>query len=91
MCCSYKTMEENEVYGDMNQLELFGDYKLKVGHWTITTFYDKRRKQWRLMIDNRETFYNDKRELREWETEEEAIEFVEAVYPESAKVRFNNN
>ena len=90
---SYSSMEENEIHGSgfrMKQAELFGEYKLKVGHWNFTTFYDKRRELWRILNNARETFYNDKNEMMEWETEGEAIEHLEQSYSLSAKERFNN-
>ena len=70
----------------VDQLSLFGNYDLQVGNWTITTLYDERRKKWRLLINNRETIYNIKNEMMEWETEKEAIEYIESAYPVSSKV-----
>ena len=57
----------DEIMG-VDQLSLFGNYDLQVGNWTITTLYDERRKKWRLLINNRETIYNIKNEMMEWET-----------------------
>jgi len=52
-----------------------------VGTWVFTTFYDKRRKKWRLIWGGKETFYNDKDEMMEWDIEEEAINYLRAIYP----------
>ena len=66
---------------------MFGEYKLKTLWGTITTSYNERREKWILLRNERETYYNNKREMREWDTEEEAIEWIEARNPLSAKKR----
>lgn len=45
----------------------------------VRTFYDPRRRMWRLLWGN-ETFYDDNNEMIEFETEQEAIEWW-ANYP----------
>ena len=63
----------------IEQLELIGGYKLKIGNDTITTFYDPRRKMWRLLRNKRETFYDPETgEMKEWESEQDAIDWLEA-------------
>jgi hypothetical protein len=69
----------------MAQLNLFGEYEIKIGHRTITTFYNAKRGKWILLKQtpwscNRETFYNEKNEMMEWKTEEEAIVYIEGIY-----------
>ncbi len=64
------------------QMSLLNGHEVEyiVGFWVFTTFYDKRRKKWHWLMNGRETFYNDKDEMMEWDTEEEAIKYLEKTY-----------
>ena len=48
---------------------------MKLGNDEITAFYYERRGTWILRRNDRETFYDEENRLREWETEEEAVEW----------------
>jgi hypothetical protein len=48
-------------------------------------FYDKRRAMWRWIRGN-ETFYNERNELIEFSTSEEAVEWIEREHPEMTAV-----
>ena len=65
------------------QMSLLNGHEVEyiVGIWVFTTFYDKRRKKWRLIWDGRETLYTDKNEMMEWDTEEETVNYLRAIYP----------
>ena len=65
------------------QMSLLNGHEVEyiVGVWVFTTFYDKRRKKWRWLMNGKETFYNDKDEMMEWDTEEEAVNYLRAIYP----------
>ena len=43
----------------------------------ITTSFRPKQQTWYLLIDGRETFYNDQNEMREWPTEQQAIDWFQ--------------
>ena len=51
----------------------------------VTDFYHKAQ-QWRL-LQGRETFYDDDRCLRLWDTEKEAVDWAKENYPNSTILR----
>ena len=65
------------------QMSLLNGHEVEyiVGIWIFKTFYDERRKKWRWLMNGRETLYNDKNEMMEWDTEEESINYLRAIYP----------
>jgi len=48
----------------------------------IETYYNERRKTWQLLRGN-ETFYDEDRYLREWDTEAEALEWAKENFPKT--------
>ena len=46
----------------------------------IIPYYNEKHQMWRL-LRGRETFYDEDRYLREWETKEEALEWARANLP----------
>jgi hypothetical protein len=65
------------------QMSLFDGKELEfiVGCWTFKTFYDERRKKWRLILNDKETLYTDKNVMMEWDMETEAVNYLLAIYP----------
>ena len=62
----------------IEQSEFFSSYQIRKGNRVITTFYDPRRKKWRLIKNGRETFYDpETNEMLEWPTEQDAIDWIE--------------
>lgn len=53
---------------------------------TIITFYDKRRLKWRLLWGN-ETFYNDQNQMLEWDTEQDALDWVKEHYGDLQRIK----
>ena len=56
----------------------FGDYTADFRGQEIRTFFDVSRAKWRLIRDGTETFYNEQNEMREWDIEQQAIDWFEA-------------
>lgn len=49
----------------------------------LKTFYDQKRQTWRLLRGH-ETFYNESRELLEWDSEQQAIKWaMENIYTDN--------
>jgi hypothetical protein len=56
----------------------FGDYVADFRGQEVRTFFDGNRQQWRLLRNSRETFYNAQNQMREWPTEQQAIDWLRA-------------
>ena len=52
----------------------------------IITFYDEKRNLWRL-LQGRETFYDEDRYLRQWDTEVEALAWAKDNFPKATILR----
>ena len=55
----------------------------------IYPYYDERREMWRL-IRGRETFYDEERYLREWETKDEALAWARENFEEKYITEITN-
>jgi len=58
---------------------MFKDYDFY--HPTVRAEYDEKHKWW-ILLRGSETFYDKNRNLRTWDTEEEALAWVEKNHPE---------
>lgn len=61
----------------MTKGDRFGDYIRQVGREQVKTFFDESRDRWRLIRDERQTYYDDQNQMMEWPTEQEAIDWLE--------------
>lgn len=53
---------------------------------TVISFYDERRAKWRLLWGD-ETFYNDQNQMLEWDTEQEAIDWVKEHHSDLQRIK----
>lgn len=63
----------------------FGDYKADFRGQEIRTLFDVSRAKWRLIRDGRQTFYNQQNEMMEWDTEQQAIDWLQHNYDRGGK------
>ncbi len=62
------------------QLDLIPRWAGTMGNKKITTSYRPTQGTWILLIDGRESFFNPMHEMREWPTEDAAIQWFEVHY-----------
>jgi len=75
------------------QIEMFDQWACRINDKSITTLFDNKRKAWRIQYFNygskqAQTVYDDKNQMVEFKTQQDAIDFVFLYFTGSLKVNW---